>query len=167
MFFLPPKDSRMQPQRREDGVVLVEFALVLPLLLLLVFGFLFFGLAMNAKIDSTHLTAEGARYIAVNQNPGADANPPLTLQQYILTRADTQALRDNGVVCVQFLDDDGDGNTGEVGDPVRVTLNYNHDLIPFLSDQLAGSPGSLAVASEATMRLEALPTDIAEGCTTA
>ena len=47
----------------------MEFALVLPLLLLLVFGMLDFGKAYNYWNDATHLTAEGARYAAVNRKP--------------------------------------------------------------------------------------------------
>ncbi|MEA2217706.1 MAG: hypothetical protein QOJ35_332 [Solirubrobacteraceae bacterium] len=153
----------MQAAKRDDGAVLVEFALVLVPLLLLLIGMLQFGLALNAKIDETHLTAEGARYAAVNQNPGTGLTPA-TLQRYIRTRADTTDLQNGAVVCVEFPTNSATGTSGNIGDPVRVTISYSYALIPFLGTKLLGSPGSLPVNSEATMRLEALPTNVSAGC---
>src|SRR5215210_4185151 len=60
----------------ESGAVLIEFVLLLPLLLVLLFGMLDFGKAYNYWIDETHLANEGARFAAVNKNPG----PGATLQ---------------------------------------------------------------------------------------
>ena len=152
----------MQAIRKEDGVAMVEFALVLGPLLLVVFGFLQFGIAMNAKIDATHLTAEAARYTVVNQNPGS---PSQTLEDYIRGRADTASLRETAEVCIEYPTNAETSTAGKVGDPVRVTLAYDHDLIPFIGDRLSGNPASLQVTSEATMRLEALPTKVPAGCT--
>ena len=91
----------MQATRRQEGAVLVEFALVLLPLLMLIFGFLQFGIALNAKIDATHLTAEGARYIAVNQNPGTSESPATSMQNYIRGRADTDYLK-IATVCIEY-----------------------------------------------------------------
>ena len=44
----------------ERGVALVEFALVAPILLVLLFGMLDFGRVFNYWIDATHLANEGA-----------------------------------------------------------------------------------------------------------
>src|SRR5919108_5201087 len=54
---------------RERGAALVEFVLVLPLVLLLLFGMIDFGKAFNYWNDETHLANEAARYAVVNQNP--------------------------------------------------------------------------------------------------
>ena len=54
--FLP---HRRTPHGREAGVALVEFALVLPLLLVILFGMLDFGKAFNYWIDTTHLANSG------------------------------------------------------------------------------------------------------------
>lgn len=157
----------MQARHREEGAVLVEFALVLVPLSLLVFGFLQLGIAMNAKIDATHLTAEGARYIVVNQNPGL-TDPglsPKTLQSYIRSRADTADLRAKAVVCIAYPTNPETSTSGKVGDPVRVTVDYSYgNLVPLVGDRLDPPATSLQVASEATMRLEALPTKIPAGC---
>lgn len=148
---------------------MVEFALVLPLLALLIFGFLKVGVAMNAKIDSTHLTAEGARYIAVNQNPGL-TDPdisPKTMQNYIRSKADTDFLK-GATVCISYPTNPETSTTGKVGDPVKVTVSHVLQIVPnlpALPDPYDG-PGDLPVASETTMRLEALPTKIPAGCLT-
>lgn len=148
----------MTAARNEDGAVLVEFALVLPLLLLLVIGMLQFGIVLNAKIDETHLASSGARYAAVDQNPGPD-----TLQQYIKLQADTSDLRENAQVCLDFPENAVTLTAGEPGDPVRVIMRYTYELLPFLSNRLGIA--SIDVVGEATMRLETEPEDIEEGCT--
>ena len=52
---------------RERGAAAVEFALLLPVLLLLVFGIIDFGRALNAQITLTQAAREGARLAAVGQ----------------------------------------------------------------------------------------------------
>ena len=47
---------------REQGAALVEFALILPVVLMLIFGMITAGLTYNHKIDLTHAAREGARY---------------------------------------------------------------------------------------------------------
>jgi Flp pilus assembly protein TadG len=51
----------------DRGAAVVEFALLLPLLLLLVFGIIDFGRALNAQIALTQAAREGARLDALNQ----------------------------------------------------------------------------------------------------
>src|ERR671937_3259949 len=85
---------------REDksGVALVEFALVLPVLLVLLFGMLDFGKAFNYWIDATHLENEGARWAVVNKNPGSGAGQ--SLQEYIQTQGTTAELVNGGTASV-------------------------------------------------------------------
>lgn len=54
----------------ERGAVAVEFALVLPVLLLLLLGIVEFGHAYNAQISLTHAAREGARVMAIQNKPG-------------------------------------------------------------------------------------------------
>lgn len=157
----------MRARHTQNGAVLVEFAFVLPVLVLIVFGFLKLGVAMNAKIDSTHLTAEGARYIVVNQNPGLSESPATTMQNYIRTRADTAFLK-AAAVCISYPTNPETGTVGKVGDPVKVTISRALTILPGLKNvggaNKSPALGNIAVASEATMRLEALPTKIPGGC---
>lgn len=53
----------------ETGAALVEFAIVVPLLLLLVFGIIEFGRAYNTQNTLTHAAREGAREYAISQDP--------------------------------------------------------------------------------------------------
>jgi Flp pilus assembly pilin Flp len=143
----------------ERGVALVEFALVAPLLFLLLFGMLDFGRAFNYWIDSTHLANEGARWAVVNKNPGSGS-----LQEFIQEQADTGELRNGGSasvpdplrVCISFP------NGSVVGEPVHVEASVTFHWLPFISNRI----GVLAttVTGSSTMRLEAVPTNYAAGC---
>jgi Flp pilus assembly protein TadG len=141
---------------------MVEFALVLPLLLVLLFGMLEFGKAFNYWIDTTHLANEGARWAVVNHNPGAG-----TLQEYVKSRANTVELREGGTasipagdeaeVCISFPN-----GTANVGDPVLVTVTATYHWIPFIGDRI--SSADVTITGSATMRLEAPPSNYGEGC---
>ena len=58
----PPSSSR---KARDRGSAAVEFALVVPVLLLIVFGIIDFGRALNAQIALTGAAREGARLAAL------------------------------------------------------------------------------------------------------
>ena len=66
-----PHGPQVSPAGRvraaDRGAAAVEFALVLPLLLLLVFGIIDFGRAINAQITLTQAAREGARLAALGQ----------------------------------------------------------------------------------------------------
>jgi Flp pilus assembly protein TadG len=145
--------------RDECGTALVEFALVLPVLVLILFGVLDFGKAYNYWIDETHLASEGARYASVDQNP--DPNNATNFLAAVRDQADTAELRNGNTssvpdalqVCVSFP-----GGTHRVGDPVRVQVTTTYQ---FLS--LFGAGLSKTVTADSTMRLERVPTNYADG----
>jgi hypothetical protein len=56
---------------RDHGAAAVEFALVVPILLLLVGGILDFGFAFNAQISLTHAAREGVRVESLGTGDGA------------------------------------------------------------------------------------------------
>jgi Flp pilus assembly protein TadG len=151
----------------DSGQALVEFALVIPLLLLVLFAVLDFAKAFNYWIDETHLANETARWAVVNTNPAPGGQ---TLQQWAVSQADSSELRNGGSsavpsaaqVCISFPTNSQTGTSGQVGDPVQVDVSVQYHWLPFLSDAL-GSP-SVTVTGNATMRLEALPTNYAATC---
>lgn len=58
----------------ERGAAAVEFAILLPLLLMLVLGTIEFGRAYNAQITLTNAARDGVRYMAIYKDPpGAKA----------------------------------------------------------------------------------------------
>jgi Flp pilus assembly protein TadG len=64
----PPSRGRAA---RDRGSVAVEFALVLPVLLLIVFGIIDFGRAMNAQIVLTGAARDGVRLAALGYSNAA------------------------------------------------------------------------------------------------
>ncbi len=54
-------------QARDRGATAVEFALLFPLLMLIVFGTIDFGRALNAQITLTQAAREGARLDALGE----------------------------------------------------------------------------------------------------
>jgi Flp pilus assembly protein TadG len=149
------RQSRTRRSRDETGSAVIEFVLVLPLTLVLVFGILDFGKAFHFLIDETHLANSGARWAVVDRNPGeADG---LTLQQYIKSRATASQLKAGVSVCISFPD-----GSSNVGDPVFVEVSYPYDWLPFLQTQLGLT--STTITSTATMRLEAGPSSYEAGC---
>jgi hypothetical protein len=142
--------------RAERGQAVVEFALVLPLLGLFLFGILDFGRAYNYWIDETHLASEGARYAAVDQNPD-----PMKSSFLAAVRDQAKgALHDGGSsvpdplqVCVSFPN-----GTHAVGDPVQVEVKSTYQFMSIFGIDLAQD-----VKATSTMRLERVPTTYADG----
>jgi Flp pilus assembly protein TadG len=139
----------------------VEFALILPVLALLLFGMLDFGKAFNYWIDETHLANEGARFAVVNKNPATSGS----LQQYIRNQVTSNELRNGGTssvpspvqVCIEFP-----SGTSNVGDPVRVTLTATYRWLGVLAARM--SVTQTTISGSSTMRLEAPPTNYSAGC---
>jgi Flp pilus assembly protein TadG len=147
----------MRLATEQKGTSLVEFALILPVLALILFGLLDLAKAFNYWNDETHLAAEGARWAVVNSNPGSG-----TLQQYLQQQADTSELRGLATVCVAFPTNPDTGTSGHVGDPVTVTVRSSYTWIPFVASRASLSP-STTITGTATMRLEAPPTNYSAG----
>jgi Flp pilus assembly protein TadG len=139
--------------RDERGTALAEFALVLPILLVVVLAILDAGKAFNYWIDSTHLANEAARYAAVHKSPVGNSscasygpNPPCqTLEAAIKNQATTHELKNAVNVCVQ--------TTGTVGDPVDVTVSSTYNWLYFLVGRSGIGPTS-TIRGKASMRVE-------------
>jgi Flp pilus assembly protein TadG len=137
----------------ERGAALVEFALVLPVLLLVLFGIIQFGLALNSANDQTHLANEVARYATVNENPGEAEKA--SLQAWAKKQADQNARNNGVVICISFP------NGSEIGAPVKVEVTSIVKWLPVLK---LSKVGSTSVTGTAYMRLEAPPTTYGTGC---
>ena len=55
--------------RRDDGAQVVEFALIVPLVLILIGAIVQFGFAFNRQISVTEAAREGARLAAICADP--------------------------------------------------------------------------------------------------
>lgn len=56
---------------REHGAVAVEFALLAPVLIMLLLGIMEFGRAYNAQVTLSSAAREGARVMAISNDPAA------------------------------------------------------------------------------------------------
>jgi len=139
--------------RRERGTAVVEFAVLVPVLVLIIFGVANFGLAMNAYNNETQLANEGARYAAVNKIPSGGS-----LADYIKAQGDTDQIRTQSKVCVSLL------GANTVGQPVQVTVSLPFDW-PVTSLPLVGTLPKPTIVGSAVMRMEQPAGTGIVGCT--
>jgi hypothetical protein len=135
------EQAARHPDRHERGVALVEFAMVLPLLLVLVFGIIDFGRAFQTWITLTNAAREGARLGTVSQDA-----------QAVVQRCQSTAGV-SGVSCSVS------GLPGMTGQDVTVTARYTLRFITPIGSviSLLGGQGlqtSFNMSSSATMRIE-------------
>lgn len=124
---------------REEGQSMVEFAMVLPVLILLLMGIIEFGRVISAYMVINNLAREGARFAAVGK----------TDSQITTLLFNESATLDQERLEVYFSPAYADRIKGE---PLKVTVNYSVDLItPIIPDFLTNP---LPISSECTMRLE-------------
>jgi Flp pilus assembly protein TadG len=137
----------------------VEFALALPLVLVLILGMLDVGKALSYWQDETHLANEAARYAAVNGSPTKDGsgNPvPNSLAAAIKAGASTRELQSGGGsisgsgATITFSFPNGTAKHC-AGDPVKVTVTSTYNWLHYLVSKIGPSAGLTATA---TMRLE-------------
>ena len=136
--------------------MLVEFALLAPLLLLIVVGIIQFGVALNYWLDLQRIANQGARWAVVNHYPGCPRSGPdapcaPTLQQYLASDSVAGGLNPDVVICFEEMNGTPSGAT--VGDPVTVRLTTEFDFVP-----IVGKVGSVELTGAATMRVEHEPT---------
>jgi Flp pilus assembly protein TadG len=147
----------------ERGVALVEFALVLPLILLLLLGMIDFGKAFNYWNDETHLANEAARQAVVDNCPSCTGGQKIN--DWIRTEADTAELMNGGTqsisspglrVCIWFPNNnnlaDDPVRDHALGDPVQVIVHAQYNWLAYLVGQ--GLPLHSDLTGTATMRME-------------
>src|SRR6476619_2243903 len=123
--------------RREDGVAMTEFALILPIFMVIVAGMLGFGRVFFYWIQANHVANETARWAIVDRNPYA----PTTLQK--AAAGSSSAEFSGSTVCIQR-----EGATLNVGDPLTVTVRKPFTFVPILGI------GKITIRASSTMRVE-------------
>jgi len=123
----------------------VEFALLLPIFLVVIFIIVDFGVGISRWVILTNATREGARLGAVGAST-ADITDKVT--------STSMELLDPADVNVYYLDKDGNGDPGDRGDSVVVESDYEYGLITPLSAFLNLAWDSINFHSCTDMRLE-------------
>jgi Flp pilus assembly protein TadG len=149
---------RHRQLRDESGQALIEFAIVVPVILLIVVGILYFGRFLNYTIDATHLANIAVRFAAVNADPACAAGTPpnscgTTLANYVKSQADPGEFSSGSSdvtapvkVCITAPS----GSEGTQGSPVQATVTATFHFGPFLNIPIP-------VSETATMMLEQTP----------
>jgi hypothetical protein len=141
--------------RDQRGTALVEFALIAPLLFLLLFGIVDFGRALNYYNQMTQLAGQGARAAAVNRAPDGTALSSSNLyeiQQQLATTYTAQPELKRGItVCITHV-------PSGPGDYVTVRASYNFHFLPLVA-AAANAFGGLNLVATQTERAEGAPVD--------
>jgi Flp pilus assembly protein TadG len=133
---------------RQKGVAVVEFALVLPLLVLLAFGIIEFSLALYDKAIITNASREGARNgIVFSTPPVTDAEIETAVNNYCQNKLVTLGLP--GAVTT-YITREG---SGESGDDLTVRVEYPYNFL-VLPGFVAGLIGGMNLHAETVMRME-------------
>ena len=142
MWWLAKRGAGCQSGQR--GQALVEFALMLPLLLIVLFIVVDFGVGLTRWIAITNAAREGARLGAVGADEAAIRQKAIDTSDGILSSGDVQ---------VDFLDADGSGDIGP-GDSVVVDVDYYYSLITPLGRFLTVTFDPLTLSACSDMRVE-------------
>ena len=129
----------------EKGAVAVEFALILPIFLMLVFGIVEFGRAYNIQVSLSEAARETARYTAIHSSKAG------------FSKADAQAVGISSAPSVPLVPADiqiaySGGSACAAGDSVIVTINVVTPYITGLPGLIPGLPANLDISSKGVMR---------------
>jgi Flp pilus assembly protein TadG len=133
--------------RQERGTAVAEFAIVLPVLMLILMGIIYYGRYVSYANDENQLASSAARWAAINSNPGSSSS--LTLQQYVAKQAAPELSNgSSGVGAVKVYIYYPSGSTGAAGQPVRACVTSTVNFIPILG------VSSSTLVQTATMSVE-------------
>lgn len=128
----------------EAGAAIIEFALVLPILILLVFGIIEFGYAFYQKEVLTNATREGARYGIIMANPRPTATQITDVVKTALTNASWDATKATITVT---------GAQGASGSNLTVQLDYPYSFT-VLPKLIPGFIQNITTTAKTVMQLE-------------
>lgn len=148
--------SLFRRSSEDDGAVLIEFALVIGLFFMLVFGMVDFGLAINTKTQMANAGREGARLGTVN----LDATVVEARVREAANNLD-QTILGVTVKCEEPVTNvpcTGTAVAGELsnavsGDSVIVVVDYTYDLLTPLPGFI-NSGNNVVLQSITEMRVE-------------
>ncbi|WP_374704224.1 TadE/TadG family type IV pilus assembly protein [Ralstonia sp. SET104] len=148
MFLRGGRREHRRIRKAQHGVAVVEFALLLPVLLLLVFGIIEFGLAMYDKAVITNASREAARAGVVLKNPKMSTSQIQDValnycQNYLVTLGNSA----KPTVTVPS------GQGGSFGTPLTVTVSYNYSGLA-LGAMINPLTGPLQLSATAVMNNE-------------
>ena len=140
----------MNSKQRHFGQSLVEFALLAPLLLFLIFGFLDLGRAVFYYSSLSNAVREGTRYAVVNKSDinAAKSNPTNnSLQDKVLEYAFGLTSTSDPLTKADILVTFPDAKT------VSIEATYRFQPVTPGIAQLIGDPSGIELVAQSTMRI--------------
>lgn len=129
----------MKLLKNEKGQALVEFAIILPILLLIVLGILQFGMLINSYLTISNSAREGARL-------GIVGGTNTDIQNVILK---TSPNLDSKSLLISITPSNGSRNSG---DTLTVKITYNYNLtVPIISSLFNNN---VTLNAQTSMRIE-------------
>ena len=147
----------------KTGVSAVEFAIILPLLLVIIFGIIEFGLVLFNKQVITNASREGARAGIVARNPRISPNEiEQIVEAYTGSYLMTFGSDNETYVTIFVYDSSGNVKTEEpaFGDELEVTVDFNYEFLIFdailslVSGGEGNGWGTLPLSARTLMRYE-------------
>lgn len=139
---------------QQAGATAIEFAIVAPVLILLLFGIIEFSLMMFASSIIEGATANISRQSKTGADRSTAADPgeqaqedTARLQQMILARG-RGVLHSDKLTVVTRPDSSVTGSVGRAGEMVIYNVRYDWNIItPFLSSMLGDEDGIFTISS--------------------
>lgn len=149
---------RLRGKHAQRGAAAVEFAIVLPLLIILIFGIIEFSVILFDKAMITNASREGARAgIVYRWDPVNEIEIPLSeteIEDIVLAYCQTHLISLGGSSTLGRDDIDRVPGTSGAGDPtiaVAVRYRYNFLVLPNFVTTLTGG---INLAATTVMRME-------------
>lgn len=133
---------------KEKGAVAVEFALVLPIFLVLVLGIFEFGRAMNIQVSLSQAARESARYVAVHY---ADTGFSVGDAEAAGVAAAPSVPPDKTDVHITFVKSGSSADECAIGVNVVSTVTYSTGFLTGL-EQMIGVSQPFTVTGKGVMR---------------
>ena len=153
---LPTPMKLFRRLRSSRGQSLVELSLTLPILLILVFGIIDFGLGMRSYISLTNSVREGARFAAVGNPAGDPADCDGITSDTVYGRL---CITTGGLDLTELTPSVTYPSGIGPGNSVIVSADYDYNFVTPLGDFLdffsGGTfPTTISLSSSTDMRLE-------------
>lgn len=129
-----------RPRTREDAQAMVEFAMVLPVILLLLFGALQFGIAFWKFQQVSHAASQGARVAAVSRTAASPSGRVVDAVKAASPNLKDPAMSASNVTIIGSF---------TAGEPITVRVSYPLQLTVLGKAYYNGN-----ITSERTTRVE-------------
>ncbi len=106
-------------RKSEDGMAIIEFALILPIIIVILMLFIESGFFFFNYVSAANAVREGARC-------GTVGHTVTSIENRVVDASGFNKWIKTDDVLVKYLDDDGDGTEGELGETIQVAAQYQN-----------------------------------------